>query len=133
MNVIEYKGAKYVLRETCQAYDTCKNCAFGTPFGDCTLLQNAELSCVYEAMKQKKRPMYTYFERVDDKNVKIIEYNGAKYVLREARREGDACKNCAFVNSVGECTVCAEDISCITEAMKQNKRSMYAYFVRVNE
>ena len=64
-NVITFNGAKYVLREARQAFDTCKNCAFGTPFGDCAI-QDADLSCVSESIKQVKRPMYTYFERVNE-------------------------------------------------------------------
>ena len=64
-NVIYFCDAKYVLRETSQVRDTCKNCAFGTPFGDCTI-QDADLSCVSESIKQGRRPMYTYFERVNE-------------------------------------------------------------------
>ena len=62
-NVIVFNDAKYVLREARQMHDTCKNCAFGTRFGDC-MIQDQDLSCVYEAMKQNKRMMFAYFVRI---------------------------------------------------------------------
>ena len=74
MNVIEYNGAKYVLRETPEGYSNsaCRSCAFGecinkagfTVYG-CTARNDDTISCIREAVRQDLTPSRAYFQRID--------------------------------------------------------------------